>query len=159
MKTYRALPAPSPCRQSLAPQTWGCPPAPVAKVIHLRLVDEKNRVQDRQTDRQSGRQAGRQTKRKGEGHWKERYKNQRLNELLNISLHSLHCTLRASLSDTILQGRMSFVADRALILQKYLLYTRAIHYYYFIFVCHCAIIKFNPNEVPLSHYAIIIITE
>ena len=59
MRTYRALPAPSPCRQSLAPQTWGCPPAPVAKVIHLRLVDEKNGTEcktDRQTDRQAGRQ-------------------------------------------------------------------------------------------------------
>ena len=140
MRTYRALPAPSPCRQSLAPRTWGCPPAPVAKVIHLRLVDQKNRTECK-TDRQTDRQVGRQTKRKAEGHWKERYKNQRINELLNISLHNLHRTLRASLSDAILQGMMSFVADRALILRKYLLYTRAIHYYYLIFLCHCAVIQ------------------
>ena len=62
MRTYQALPAPSPCRQSLAPQTWGCPPAPEAKVIHLRLVDEKNttRETNRQTDRQTKRQTGRQ---------------------------------------------------------------------------------------------------
>ena len=42
MKTYRALPGPSPCRERLPPQTSGSLPAPVAKLFQVRLIDEKN---------------------------------------------------------------------------------------------------------------------
>ena len=147
MRTYQALPAPSPCRQSLAPQTWGCPPAPEAKVIHLRLVDEKNttretnRQTDRQTKRQTGRQAGRQTKRNGEGHWKERYKNQRINELLNIDLFV--CGGPSSYSTEIFalyKGHPLLLFDIFMPLCNYSVRTKLVHF-------------------PLSHYPIIIITE
>ena len=75
VRTYRAVLAPGPCRQSLQPRTLGSLPAPVAKDIQLRLVDEKNTTG-------YGRKGDKERE-------KESFNERTMNKLLNIVILQL----------------------------------------------------------------------
>ena len=155
MRTYRALPAPSPCRQSLAPRTWGCPPAPVAKVIHLRLVDQ-NRVQDRQTDRQAGRQ---REKRKDTGRKDTRIKKiKRTTEYITSQStpHTPSIAFRRHppRKDVVCGGPSSYSTEIFALCKSHPLLL------FDIFMPLCSYsVRTKLVHFPLRHYAIIIITE